>query len=90
MHDAGLRVPDDVSIVGFDDILGAAYHTPALTTVRQPLRRMGELAAETLLKRIAAGPRTPYPRHITVEPELVVRATTAAVNERRGGRARER
>ncbi len=53
--DAGLRVPEDVSVVGFDDIQSAAYHNPTLTTVRQPLREMGEIAARLLLERIAGG-----------------------------------
>jgi DNA-binding LacI/PurR family transcriptional regulator len=45
LRDSGLRVPDDVSVVGFDDIQNAAYQNPGLTTVRQPLREMGRLAA---------------------------------------------
>jgi LacI family transcriptional regulator len=72
--DSGLRVPSDVSVIGFDDIQNAAYQNPRLTTIRQPLRRMGELAAETLLRRIGGGN---YPRIIAVEPELVVRESTA-------------
>jgi len=75
LREAGLRVPEDVSVVGFDDIPSAAYHNPALTTVRQPLRKMGETAAETLLSRISAG--VFLTRSITVEPELVVRASTS-------------
>jgi DNA-binding LacI/PurR family transcriptional regulator len=75
---AGRRVPEDVSVVGFDDIPSAAFQNPGLTTVRQPLREMGVLAAETLLRRINAAPATPYAKVITVEPELVVRASTAA------------
>ena len=76
---AGRRVPEDVSVVGFDDIPSAAFQNPGLTTVRQPLREMGVLAAETLLRRINAGPATPYAKVITVEPELIVRASTAQV-----------
>lgn len=76
---AGRRIPEDVSVVGFDDIPSAAFQNPGLTTVRQPLREMGVLAAETLLRRINAAPATPYAKVITVEPELVVRASTAAV-----------
>ncbi len=79
---AGRRVPEDVSVVGFDDIPSAAFQNPGLTTVRQPLREMGVLAAETLLRRINAAPATPYAKVITVEPELVVRASTAAVRDR--------
>ena len=52
IREAGLCVPEDVSVLGFDDIYAAAYHNPALTTVKQPLFEMGKLAAETLLKRL--------------------------------------
>ena len=80
LREAGRRVPEDVSVVGFDDVQTAAYHTPGLTTVRQPLRAMGELAAATLLKRIAAagnGEPSSYSRVIVVDPELIVRESTA-------------
>ena len=70
-------MPDDVSVVGFDDILSASSHNPPLTTVRQPLRQMGEIAAETMVKRIAAGRAAKVPRLVHVEPELIVRASTA-------------
>lgn len=77
LRGAGYRVPEDVSVVGFDDVDSAAFHNPALTTVRQPLREMGRLAAETLLRRIANGPDVSYPKFLTVEPELVIRQSTA-------------
>jgi DNA-binding LacI/PurR family transcriptional regulator len=77
LREAGRRVPEDVSVVGFDDIQSAAFQNPALTTVRQPLREMGMIAAETLLRRITAPAKTPYPKEIVVEPELIVRASTA-------------
>jgi LacI family transcriptional regulator len=77
LREAGLRVPEDVSVVGFDDIQSAAFQNPGLTTVRQPLRQMGVIAAETLLKRINAPAKAPYPKMITVEPELIVRESTA-------------
>jgi LacI family transcriptional regulator len=80
LRETGRRVPEDVSVVGFDDVQTAAYHTPGLTTVRQPLRAMGETAAATLLKRIAASSaEASYPHVITVEPELIVRESTSAV-----------
>ena len=53
LREKGLQVPGDVSVVGFDDIQSAAFQNPALTTVRQPLRKMGMIAAETVLRRIA-------------------------------------
>ena len=76
VQEQGLRVPQDVSILGFDDIPGAAFHTPSLTTVRQPLNRMGEVAAQSLLDRIEG--KKEYPPEIAIEPELVVRESTAA------------
>jgi len=87
LREAGRRVPEDVSVVGFDDVQTAAYHTPGLTTVRQPLRAMGEMAAATLLKRIAAsssGKKGSYPRVITLDPELIVRESTAGVRRLAG------
>jgi DNA-binding LacI/PurR family transcriptional regulator len=79
LHEFGLRVPEDVSVVGFDDIDSAAYQNPGLTTVRQPLRKMGQTAAEAVLRRIEE-PRngsSSRPAEIVLEPELIVRGTTA-------------
>jgi len=61
--------------MGFDDIPGAAFYTPSLTTVQQPLKRMGEVAAQTLLDRIEG--KKEYPSEIAIEPSLVVRESTA-------------
>jgi DNA-binding LacI/PurR family transcriptional regulator len=74
----GLRVPQDVSVIGFDDIRDAAYHVPSLTTVRQPLRKMGEIAARTLVERIEG--KKDYPNEIAVEPELMVRESTGKIS----------
>ncbi len=74
LQEQGLRVPQDVSVMGFDDIPGAAFYTPSLTTVRQPLNRMGEVAAQSLLERIEG--KKEYPSEIAIEPELVVREST--------------
>lgn len=76
LADAGLRVPHDCSVMGFDDIAAAAYQTPRLTTICQPLQRMGEVAATLLLKKIAGEPVTSEER---VEPELIVRESTGPV-----------
>lgn len=74
-----LRVPEDISVVGFDDIQMAAFNTPSLTTVRQPLAKMGQIAAETLLSRIE-GARE-YPPEIAIEPTLVVRESSGAARK---------
>jgi LacI family transcriptional regulator len=77
LREAGLRVPGDVSVVGFDDIQSAAYQNPALTTVRQPLKAMGRIAAETLLRRIRRlGTDGNCPETMVV-PELIIRETTS-------------
>jgi DNA-binding LacI/PurR family transcriptional regulator len=76
IHLAGLRVPGDISVVGFDDLFLASYTQPRLTTVRQPMRRMGLLAMESLFK-LMSGEDSAI--RITVEPELIVRESTAAL-----------
>lgn len=77
LQEAGRRVPEEVSVVGFDDVDNAAFYNPSLTTIRQPLRTMGRLAAETLLARIAQGMDAAFPELVMVEPELIVRQSTA-------------
>jgi LacI family transcriptional regulator len=74
-QEVGLHVPRDVSVVGFDDIPAASFHYPSLTTVRQPLRRMGEIAVETLVERIDG--EKEWQREISVQPEIVIRESTA-------------
>ena len=75
LKDTGLSVPGDVSVVGFDDIQSAAYSTPSLTTVRQPLLEMGKRGAQILLDRIAHRDKI-YPSEIVIAPELAVREST--------------
>jgi LacI family transcriptional regulator len=75
LQEVGLRIPDDISVVGFDDIQSAAYINPPLTTVRQPLIKMGEMAARTLLDRIEG--KMKYIPEIAIEPELIVRKSSA-------------
>jgi DNA-binding LacI/PurR family transcriptional regulator len=77
LHEAGLHVPRDVSVVGFDDIPGAATMHPGLTTVRQPLREMGQSAAATLLRLISSAPQRRDQPSILVSPALVRRHSTA-------------
>ncbi len=80
LRDANLSVPEDVSVVGFDDIRAAAYHNPSLTTIRQPLHDMGQSAARILLQRIQGF--KDYPKEYAVPPELIIRESTAPVNNR--------
>jgi LacI family transcriptional regulator len=77
-NDAGYRVPDDISVVGFDDVYAAAFQNPPLTTVRQPLWQMGKLAAQILLRRINETDSS-VPGIVTVEPELIIRDSTSPV-----------
>jgi LacI family transcriptional regulator len=73
LRQAGRQVPDDVAVVGFDDVPLAATAEPALTTVRQPIQRAGVLAVETLIDILenGAGP----PRRLVLPTELVIRAS---------------
>ncbi len=68
-----MRVPEDVSVTGFDDLFFAVYLEPPLTTVRQPMRRMGQLAMENLLKLMSGEDSVAQSK---VEAELIVRAST--------------
>lgn len=77
LKDAGLSVPGDVSVVGFDDIQSAAYATPSLTTVHQPLAEMGKRGAQVLLDRINLR-ANPFPSEIVMKASFVVRESTAA------------
>jgi LacI family transcriptional regulator len=74
LMDHGKRVPEDVSVVGFDDIESAAYHNPSLTTIRQPLNQMGVVAARILLQRIRG--QASFPDAVPIQPELVIREST--------------
>lgn len=73
----GLRVPEDLSVVGFDNIPESALCTPPLTTVEQPIRTMGERAVEMLIRLIREQPVEQT--HLTLATELVVRGSTAPV-----------
>jgi DNA-binding LacI/PurR family transcriptional regulator len=79
-EEAGLRIPEDISVVGFDDISLAAFSIPPLTTVRQPLQKMGRVAAQTLLDRIED--RAEFIAEIAVEPELIARKSTGPPRSR--------
>jgi DNA-binding LacI/PurR family transcriptional regulator len=73
--EAGIRVPDQVSVVGFDDVPESAYFTPPLTTVRQDFDEVGRLALKLLLDQLADGAAEEH--HVVVEPRLVVRQSSA-------------
>jgi len=77
MRDLGLRVPEDVSVIGFDDIKAASYMSPRLTTIRQPLSDMGRYAAQCIINRLN---RTEDFRELVAfEPKLVVRESTSVM-----------
>ena len=73
-REAGIRVPQDVSVIGFDDIPGATFSSPSLSTVRQPLVRMGQIAAQTVVQQIEG--LGEYVPEIAIEPEFVARASS--------------
>jgi len=77
----GLRVSHDVSVTGFDDVFFAAYLAPALTTVRQPMRRMGQMAMENLFKLMSGQESAARAR---VEAELIVRGSTGRAPRQEG------
>jgi LacI family transcriptional regulator len=74
IREHGLSVPDDISVVGFDDIQNSAYNNPSLTTIRQPMHQMGAIAARTLLQRIRG--KEESLQTLTVLPELIIREST--------------
>jgi len=77
LTDAGLRIPEDCSVVGFDDVLPAEVATPAMTTIRQPLREMGLEAARRVLEEIRKTSRKQSASTVhQTSPELVVRMST--------------
>ncbi len=82
-REVGLRVPDDLSIVGFDDLDVAKHASPPLTTVHQPIRQKGEEAARLLLRMIA-NPDLERPEHRILETRLIIRGSTARLAARRG------
>src|SRR6202012_1993505 len=80
LREAGCRVPEDVSVMGFDDIEFAGIAYPPLTTIRQPLRGMGATAAEVLIRKIEHNETV---EDISVRPELIVRSSTSPPKRRR-------
>jgi DNA-binding LacI/PurR family transcriptional regulator len=78
LDDAGLRVPDEMSLVGYDNTFIAGLHHLSITTIHQPRREMGEIAVAALLERVE-NDRT-EPVHHILEPSLVTRASSARPN----------
>jgi DNA-binding LacI/PurR family transcriptional regulator len=81
-REVGLRVPEELSIVGFDDLDVAPHSNPPLTTVHQPIRQKGEESARLLLRMIA-NPDAERPQHKILETRLIIRGSTARVPNRR-------
>jgi LacI family transcriptional regulator len=80
LREAGLRVPEDVALVGFDDVPIAAAIEPALTTVRQPIEHLGSMAADLLLNSLASPPEAHAPaQRIILPTQLVVRESCGAL-----------
>ncbi len=77
IFDAGLSVPEDISVIGYDDLAVARHYNPPLTTIGQPLEKLGELATKGLLDRMAAKPKAVTSR--VLKPSLVERQSTRAL-----------
>lgn len=81
LDEAGLQVPRDVAVVGYDDIQVSSLTRPRLTTVAQPKYEMGWMAMEVLLKRISRTEEAP--QRVTLQPQLVIRESTVVVERRK-------
>ena len=79
IQEEGLKIPEDIGLIGFDDIDFAALASPTLSTVTQPKYETGKLAAELLFERIEED--TQPARYYSVEPNLAVRETTIKVRQ---------
>lgn len=79
LHRRRLRVPDDVSLVGFDDLASAVYSTPPLSTVHHPVYELGQLAAQAMLQMLAGQ----TPTVALPSPRFIVRESTQAPRARR-------
>jgi LacI family transcriptional regulator len=83
-RECGLRIPDDISIIGFDDIPQASLVYPKLTTVRQPLVEMGQVAVKMLMERIEDQSRPP--QQVALATQLVIRDSWRPYKVRRDKR----
>jgi LacI family transcriptional regulator len=78
-HEHGLRVPEDLAVIGFDDLTEAAYFTPSLTTITHPLRELGIMAVKALLAQIDGTDLQQDVQAITLQTELVIRQSTPSL-----------
>jgi LacI family transcriptional regulator len=76
IKDSGLKVPEDIALIGFDDISFSAYQEIQLSTIKQPKEQMGRIAVVILIDEIEAGERNRPPKRVILEPELVVRRSS--------------
>lgn len=80
LQEAGVRVPEEISVMGYDDIAAAAYSRPAITTMRQPIEEMGATAARLLIDRLVRQRKSGW-QEVLLKAELVIRESTAGVAE---------
>ena len=80
ISEIGLKVPEDISVAGFDDIMVSSFMEIPLTTILQPKFEIGRIAAELLVNRINSG-NSKFPQQITIKPELMIRSTTRRIAE---------
>jgi LacI family transcriptional regulator len=85
IKDSGLRVPEDIAVIGFDDISFSSYQEIQLSTIKQPKEQMGRSAVELLIEEIESGEESGAPRRVILEPELVVRNSSCRVQDGRSG-----
>lgn len=77
----GLRIPDDIAMIGFDNLDESAYYTPSLSTVNHPLRELGTLAVQNLLQRVEGGAARQSGTTTTLPTELVLRDSTPRLGQ---------
>ncbi|MCD6238166.1 MAG: substrate-binding domain-containing protein, partial [Thermotogae bacterium] len=84
LHDKGISVPEDVSVIGFDDSYMAPYVIPPLTTIKQRREEMGRVATELLLSRInSRDERKKTPRQVIVPVDLIERGSAISISSKR-------
>jgi LacI family transcriptional regulator len=79
VHNRGMRIPEDISIVGFDNVTLASSINPALTTVAQPIQQIATIICEILFSRMQNADTEALPERIIIDPQLMIRSTTRAL-----------